>query len=135
MIELPPGAITLLEAPLVAHLATLNRDGSVQVTPLWIDVEDGLLVFNTAVGRVKDRNLQRDARCTIEITSDEDDEYYVEIRCVAERRDTASGDAHSHEIAVKYTGERFRDLEPDEQRVKWYLTPQRVLGPAAHGQL
>jgi PPOX class probable F420-dependent enzyme len=135
MIELPPGAIDLLEAPLVAHLATINRDGSVQVTPLWIDVEDGLLVFNTAVGRVKDRNVQRDPRCTVEITSDVDDEYYVEIRCVAERRDVEAGDAHSHEIALKYTGERFRDLEPGEQRVKWLLTPQRVLGPAARGQL
>ena len=119
----------------MAHLATINRDGSVQVTPLWIDVEDGLVVFNTAIGRVKDRNLQREPRCTVEITSDEDDEYYAEIRCVAEHRDPEAGDAHAHEIAIKYTGERFRDLEPGEQRVKWYLAPQRVLGPAARGQL
>ena len=54
MIELPPGALALLKAPLIAHLATINRDGSVQVTPLWVDVEDGKPLSNTAVGRVKD---------------------------------------------------------------------------------
>ncbi len=131
MIELPPGAIALLEAPLIAHLATLNRDGSIQVTPLWIHVEDGYAVFNTAAGRVKDRNLQRDPHCTIEITSDEDNEHYVEIRGLAERREDDEAAVHADELAFKYEGEPFRDLEPGERRVKWYIAPQRVLGPAA----
>jgi PPOX class probable F420-dependent enzyme len=132
--ELSPGAIRLLQAPLLAHLATLNKDGSIQVTPLWIGVENGLVVLNTAAGRVKDRNLIRDPRCTIEITDTAgDDEYYVEIRGLAENREIDTDHVHADEISITYTGEVFRNLEPDEVRVKWYIRPERVLGPAARG--
>ncbi len=130
MIELPPTALALLEAPLLAHLATVNRDGSIQVTPLWIHVEEGFVVINTAVDRVKDRNLLRDPRCTLEVTSADDLEYYVEVRGRAVRRETEGADAHADELAYKYEGESF-PFTPGEQRVKWWIAPERVAGPAA----
>ena len=131
MTELPPGAIALLEAPLLAHLATFNRDGTVQVNPMHISVEDGRPVLNTAIGRAKDRNLRRDPRCTIEITSADDLEYYVEIRGRAEEHTTDGANEHADELSLLYDGVPFRELGPDEVRVKWYITPDRVLGPAA----
>ncbi len=131
MIELPPGAIALLEAPLIAHLATYNRDGSVQVNPMHINVADGRPVLNTAAGRVKDRNLERDPRCTIEITSGEDSELYVEIRGRAEGRTTDGANEHADELSLLYDGVPFRELGPDEVRVKWFIAPERVLGSAA----
>jgi PPOX class probable F420-dependent enzyme len=131
MIELSDQAIALLREPLLAHLATINRDGSIQVTPLWIDVEDGRPVFNTAAGRVKDRNLLRDPRCTIEIVSAADDEIYLEVRGRAVERVVDHDHVHADEVAVKYTGEAFRDLGPDEERIKWYVEPERALGPAS----
>jgi PPOX class probable F420-dependent enzyme len=130
MVELSPGTVALLEAPLLAHLATFNSDGTIQVTPLWVHAEDGYVVINTAAGRVKDRNLLRDPRCTIELTSAEDDEQYAEIRGRAERRETEGAEEHADELAHKYVGEPFPST-PGEQRVKWYIAPERVLGPAA----
>ncbi|MEM4383370.1 MAG: pyridoxamine 5'-phosphate oxidase family protein, partial [Candidatus Caldarchaeum sp.] len=41
-------------------LATVNPDGSPQVSPVWVDEADGYLFVNTAVGRVKERNTRRD---------------------------------------------------------------------------
>src|SRR5205085_4403810 len=43
-----------------ANLATLNSDGSPQVTPVWVDYDGKHVIVNSAEGRVKDRNLKRD---------------------------------------------------------------------------
>ena len=56
-----------IEAPNLAHLATVMKDGSPQVTPVWIGLENGNLTFNTAVGRVKERNIRRDPRVAISV--------------------------------------------------------------------
>jgi hypothetical protein len=36
------------------------KDGSPQVTPIWVDVEGNTIVVNTAEGRVKHKNVSRD---------------------------------------------------------------------------
>ncbi len=59
---------SLLEDQNFAHVATVNEDGTPRVTPVWIDVEGEEPVFNSAVGRVKVRNLRRDPRIALEIT-------------------------------------------------------------------
>ena len=41
----------LLRAKNFAHVATLRADGSVQVAPTWVDVQDGRPVINSAEGR------------------------------------------------------------------------------------
>ncbi len=55
----------LLQQPVIAFVATTFENGQPQVTPVWIDVEDGRPVFNTAVGRVKERHLRRDPRLSL----------------------------------------------------------------------
>ena len=54
-----------------ASLATLMADGSPQVTPVWFDVADGKLRVNTALGRVKDRNMKKDGRVAVSILDPE----------------------------------------------------------------
>src|SRR5579862_1633681 len=78
--ELTALATQLLEGRNVGHLATVNPNGTVQVTPVWVHVEDGRPVFNTAEGRQKWRNILRDPRVTIEVTDSADAYSYVEIR-------------------------------------------------------
>ena len=69
-------ARALITRPLLASLATLNPDGSPQITPLWIDLDGDDVVFNTAQGRKKARNLERDARVAVTVI-DPDDQYNV----------------------------------------------------------
>jgi PPOX class probable F420-dependent enzyme len=60
----------LVEAPRPAILATTRADGRAHATPIWIDVDDGTVVFNTGADTVKGRNLARDPRCTIVVQDD-----------------------------------------------------------------
>jgi hypothetical protein len=55
----------LFERPNIGHLATLNDDGSPQVSPVWVDVEGDLVCVNSSRGRVKVRNVERDPRVAV----------------------------------------------------------------------
>jgi PPOX class probable F420-dependent enzyme len=59
--------IRLLREPHLAYVATVNRDGSPQVTPVWVDTDGEAILFNTARGRLKCRNLERDPRVSIAV--------------------------------------------------------------------
>jgi PPOX class probable F420-dependent enzyme len=64
----------LLEKPNHAVLSTLNADGSVHSTIIWINREDDNIAFNSARGRVWPANLERDPRVTLTLL-DESDPY------------------------------------------------------------
>ena len=59
MAELTPEVRALIEAPNLGHFVTLMKDGSPQVTPLWVDHDGTHVLINTAEGRQKPRNLRR----------------------------------------------------------------------------
>ena len=126
MAELDDYARKLISGETFAHLATINADGTVQVNPVWIDLVDDRIVVNTAVGRVKHRNLQRDPRVTVEL-SDPDDPYaYVEIRGTAELS-TDGAEERIDALAKKYLdvdGYPFRS--DTEQRINVWITPEKV---------
>jgi PPOX class probable F420-dependent enzyme len=48
-------------------LATLMPDGSPQVTPTWIDIDGDYIIVNTAIGRLKDKNVSRDPRVAVSV--------------------------------------------------------------------
>jgi PPOX class probable F420-dependent enzyme len=126
--ELSPKARKLFEDPNLLFVATTNADGSPQVTPVWTALEDGRITFNTARGRVKERNLRRDPRVGLSIANRDDamDKVAVAGRVV----EFIEGDeayAQIDELSEKYIGERpYPWLTDDEQRVKIVIEPVRV---------
>jgi PPOX class probable F420-dependent enzyme len=68
--------IQLLKGENFAHLSTLMNDGSPQVTPAWIDLDEGggTIFISTVEGRIKHKNVSRDPRVAISI-SDENNPY------------------------------------------------------------
>lgn len=66
-IRLTDRTIKFIEAKNFAHLATLLPDGSPHVTPMWIDRDGDTILLNTALGRVKQKNVARDPRVSIDI--------------------------------------------------------------------
>ena len=80
MTSLPDRVKKLIDSNLIVHLATVNRDGSPQVSPIWIEREGDGLRFGTAEGRVKVRNLRRDPRLALSFTDPEDSGVMVAIR-------------------------------------------------------
>lgn len=118
-------AAELLAGPNFGHLGTVNRDGSVQVSPVWVHIEHGRPVFNTAEGRVKWCNIERDPRVTLEVI-DSSGYRSVEIRGRAVMTREGARE-HADELAMKYTGEPFDNFEEGVERVKVTIEPERYL--------
>jgi len=128
MAELSEKARKLFEDPNFLFVATVNADGSPQVTPVWTALDNGHITFNTAVGRVKERNLRRDPRVGLSITAKDDPFKKVDI--VGRVVDFIEGDeayAQIDDLAEKYIGQRpYPWLQEGEQRVKVVIEPVRV---------
>jgi PPOX class probable F420-dependent enzyme len=128
MAELSEKARKLFENPNFLFVATVNADGSPQVTPVWTALDNGHITFNTAVGRVKERNLRRDPRVGLSITAKDNPMDKVDIagRVV----DIIEGDeafAQIDDLAEKYIGQRpYPWLQEGEKRVKIVIEPVRV---------
>ena len=118
-------AAELLAGPNFGHLGTVNGDGSVQVSPVWVHIEHGRPVFNTAERRVKWRNIERDPRVTLEVI-DSSGYRSVEIRGRAVMTREGARE-HADELALKYTGEPFDNFEDGVERVKVTIEPERYL--------
>ena len=84
-VHIPESAGSILDGHVIVHLATLNKDGSPQVSPIWLEREGDIVRFSTAEGRAKMRNLRRDPRLAISFTHPEDSSvsYSVRGRAVA----------------------------------------------------
>jgi PPOX class probable F420-dependent enzyme len=113
----------LLEEPNFATVATLNPDGSAQLSIVWIDWDGENVVFNTAAGRAKPRNLERDPRTTVLVAA-KDGYRWVGVRGRAEIT-TEGADAHIDKLARKYTGEGWTG-RPGEQRLLVRIRPEHV---------
>ena len=97
-------ARALIARPVLASLATLNPDGSPQITPLWVDLEGDDVVFNTAQGRKKARNLERDARVAVTVIDPDDAYNVVAFQGTVTDVTTDGADAHIDALAKKYLG-------------------------------
>jgi PPOX class probable F420-dependent enzyme len=121
----------LLQAKNFCNVATLRKDGSVLCAPVWVDVQDGLAVLNTAEGRAWPRNLERDPRATLTVQNMENPYEYLEILGRVAERTHDGADAHIDSLAKKYLGaEEYPYRQPGEQRViiKIEADQAKVLG-------
>ena len=65
--ELPAEARALIESGALAHLVTLNPDGSAQVTCIWVGLDGDELVSGHLRDQQKLRNVRRDPRVAVSI--------------------------------------------------------------------
>ncbi len=92
---IPESHLDLFKKKAFAHLATLMPKGQPQVTPVWVDYDGRHVLVNTAEGRQKDKNLQRDGRVALSILDPDNPYRYLEVRGrVAERTLERCGRAH-----------------------------------------
>lgn len=119
----------LLAKRVFAHLATVQPDGSPQVTPVWVDTDGPYVRINTARGRVKDRNLARDQRVALSVTDPDDPYRYVQIRGRVAEATEKGADEHIDSLAKKYLGkDRYPFRQPGEVRVIYRIRPEHVEG-------
>ena len=121
---------TYLAEPRFAVLATLNNDGLPHQTVVWYDVRGDEILFNTARGRVKDKNMRRDARVSLCI---EDGYRYLTLQGrVRIDDDPATTQSDIRALAIRYAGpkhgeEQARNQFFREQRVSLYLQIEHII--------
>lgn len=120
---LNPDVRRALDGTSLAHLATVLPDGSPHCVPLWIGTHDDRIVFLTGPDSRKARNLRRDPRVALSLTSADNPFEPIIVR----GRVTAwlEGDAAwtvIDELATKYTGQPYSRAEP---RVVAIIEPEQ----------
>jgi PPOX class probable F420-dependent enzyme len=128
MAGLSDKARKLFTDPNYLYVGTTNPDGSPQVTVVWTDLQDGRIRFNTAIGRVKERNLRRDPRIGMTITARDNPWDKVDVRGrVVDFVEGEEADRHIDDLSEKYTGQRpYPWRQPEERRVIVVIEPARV---------
>jgi PPOX class probable F420-dependent enzyme len=123
---IPQTHLDLFQKKAFAHLATLMPDGKPQVTPVWVDYDGKYVLINTAEGRLKDKNMQRDGRIALSITDPDNPYRYLEVRGKIAERTHAGADAHIDAMAKKYLGQdKYPFRAPGEVRVIYKVVPER----------
>lgn len=109
-----------------AQLALALRDGTPHVSPVWFDYEDGLIVVNTARGRVKDRALRRRAVVALSISDPANPYRYVLIKGSVVNETEENAYDRICDLNLKYKGERTYPKIPGQVRVTYWIKPERV---------
>ncbi|MEP6758090.1 MAG: TIGR03618 family F420-dependent PPOX class oxidoreductase [Actinomycetota bacterium] len=127
MNELTAEDRALLRPPNFAWIVTLNPDGSTHATLTWIGADETHVLVNTAAGRKKDRNVERDPRVTIAVQRHGDAYRWISIDGVVEERELGPGaEAHIAELARAYDGRDWTPVE-GQIRVRWRVRPTHII--------
>jgi PPOX class probable F420-dependent enzyme len=115
-------------------IATIREDGSPQATPVWIDYDGENILINSAYGRSKVKNIERDPRATVTVLPAEDQQSgYVMVSGTARLVDEGALE-HINMLAKKYLGaDKYPYLGPGEKRVIIEIHPERIDGFGAGG--
>jgi PPOX class probable F420-dependent enzyme len=128
MAEIPAAYLDLLtEKKAIANLATLQPDGSPQVTPVWFDYINGRIRVNTAKGRVKARNMSEGSKVAMSIVDPDNAYRYIQIRGTVTEETTDGAEPHIDSLAKKYLDKDvYPWRDPKQTRVIYEITPSAV---------
>lgn len=115
-----------------AVLTTINPDGSPQQTVMWYELRGDEFVFNTARGRVKERNLARDPRASLVVADDY--RYFRAEGAVVRIDDERTAQEDIRRLAIRYHGKErgealSREQFSKQQRITYRMTMERVYAP------
>ena len=127
-LALTPAVRKLAALPILIVIATQRNDGSVQLNPVWFELEDGFIWLNSNTSRTWPKNLQRDREVTMLLVDPKTPDRYAQIR----GRLVSLVPDPKHEfidrLSRRYTGKKFRDLEAGEHRITLKVQPLSVTG-------
>ncbi|HET9654954.1 MAG TPA: PPOX class F420-dependent oxidoreductase [Kineosporiaceae bacterium] len=117
----------LFARPLPGWATTVRPDGSLHSTVVWVDVDDEGVYFNTAAGRVKERNLAHNPQVSVSVVDPDDIFHYASVSGLGKLQ-TEGADAVIDHLAKKYLGaDSYPFRRPGEQRVTVRVDADRVM--------
>jgi PPOX class probable F420-dependent enzyme len=115
-----------LEQPFVGEVTTLRGDGYPHTTVVWVDVDTDTVMFNTAVGRAKEKHLRNDPRVSLIVVDPQNAYKWISITGEAELT-TDGADAEIDKLAKKYLGQdEYPWRNPEETRINVVIHPRRI---------
>lgn len=124
---IPANFRDLFEKKAFAQLGTIMKDGTPQVTPVWVDFDGNHIRINSALGRVKDKNMRRNPNVAVTLQDPDNPYRYVSVRGVVEEITQDGADAHIDSLAKKYMGQdKYPFRKEGEVRVIYKIRPDRV---------
>lgn len=125
--SIPEQARSLFKNKNFAFLSTLMKDGSPQVSPVWVDIEGDEILVNTAQGRVKQRNVSKDPRVAISVADSANPYTMIAVQGRVVKQTTEGAEQHIDQMAKKYLGvDRYPGRAPGEKRVLLKIKPEKV---------
>jgi PPOX class probable F420-dependent enzyme len=124
--SIPVEFLDLFKKRAFGHLATIMPDGSPQVSPLWVDFDGKYLILNSEAGRQKDLNMRRDKRVAVEVQDPENPYRYLLIRGNVVEITEEGADEGIDQLAIKYTGEKYKYKNPNSPRLIYKILPIHV---------
>ena len=122
-----PGFRKLLQEPAFCQLATLMPDGSPQNTQVWVDTDGEHILINTAQGRQKERNVQRDPRVAVNVVDPTNAWRVGMVRGRVVEVTTEGADELIDQLAKKYLNEEtYPFRRPEEVRVTLKILPDKI---------
>jgi len=112
-----------------AFLGTIMKDGRPQVSPIWIDIDDNnnIILFNTAQGRIKHKNISRDPRVSLSPVDKNNPYSMVTIQGIVIEQTTIGADEHIDKLAKKYLNiDRYPSHSPSIKRVICKIRPEKM---------
>jgi PPOX class probable F420-dependent enzyme len=137
MEELSGEVRSFLEEPNLAHFVTLMKDGSPQVTPVWVDHDGSHVLINTVDGHQKPRNVRRDPRVAVSVVDAKNAGRSLQVRGrVVEIIAGEEAYRHIDKLAQKYSGDPQRKypLREGEVRLIFKVEPDHLTFRSGFGR-
>ncbi len=124
---IPEQYMDLIQKPAFANLATVMKDGSPHVTPVWFDFEGSFVMINSAKGRVKDRNMRNNPKVALCILDPQNPYRYLEIRGRVTEISETGADEHIDKLAKKYLNvDKYPHRTATEVRVRYKIVAEHI---------
>ena len=125
--KIPDNYRDIFDKKAFGMLATVMKDGTPQVTPVWCDFDGTHVRFNTAKGRVKDKNMRRNPNVAITLQDPENPYRYLAIRGKVDEITEKGADEHIDALTKKYINQdKYPYRGPGEVRVTFKIRPESV---------
>ena len=120
-------SVKLFSEKNLVFIATIMKDGSPQVSPVWANYEDGYIFVNTAEGRIKHKNVLRDPRVAVSVVSKNNPHDMTTIRGTVEELISDYEYKHADKLTQQYMNrEHYPFKRDDEKRVILKIKPIKV---------
>jgi PPOX class probable F420-dependent enzyme len=127
MTKLTDDALALLRQPIYSWVTTVRADGSLHSTVVWVDTDGEEVIFNTAIGRAKERHLRRNPNVSVSLLDPADPYHFLSVSGIA-WLETEGANKVIDALAKKYMGvDSYPHHRPGEQRITVRVQPARII--------